>query len=462
MEKHGVYLGPKLRRLRRDLGLTQIHMAEDLGLSSSYIALMERNQRPMTAEVLLRLARTYRLDMAEFAQDTASDLTTRLQNVMRDPIFGDIELFPLEIADSAANSPGLTEAILRLHAAYKEDQLALADRREHRGSTTDLDPVALVRNFLSARRNCFPSLDAACERMSAKITEKGGLHEYLKLCHGLRVRRLPVDVMHGMHRRFDYHRKEILLDDSLDLSSQFFQLAQQLSYIELEPQIGALVEEARFDNANAERLCDRALGAYCAAAILMPYNAFSRAVDQKKYDIEALARQFNTSFEQTAHRVTTLQKHGQERIPFFFIRVDVAGNVSKRLDSTNFPFARHGGGCPLWTVHQVFATPMRIATQWLELPDGQCFFSISRTVKSGGAAYGMAMNDRAIALVCEAQHAEKLVYFSERHSAPTPIGVTCRLCHRTACTARSEPPIGRQLASDKFKRTEAPFGFSDA
>jgi predicted transcriptional regulator len=196
----------------------------------------------------------------------------------------------------------------------------------------------------------------------------------------------------------------------------------------------------------------------------MPYAAFAKAVETRRYDIEALSRQFGTSFEQTAHRLTTLQKPGHERIPFFFIRVDVAGNVSKRLNSGNFPFARHGGGCPLWSVHQVFTTPRKVATQWLELPDGQRFFSIARTVSSGGGAFLAPRVERAVALVCEAHHAERLIY-SRHHpqaAAPTPIGIACRLCHRTTCTSRSEPPIGRQILPDDYRRTEAPFGFSDS
>src|SRR3546814_19458038 len=100
----------------------------------------------------------------------------------------------------------------------------------------------------------------------------------------------------------------------------------------------------------------------------MPYSAFARAVEARHYDVEALARQFGTSFEQTAHRLTPLQKPGQERVPFFFIRVDPAGNVSKRLAGAGFPFVRPGAGCPLWSVHHVFPTPPALSPQWLIFP----------------------------------------------------------------------------------------------
>src|SRR3546814_17322789 len=116
---------------------------------------------------------------------------------------------------------------------------------------------------------------------------------------------------------------------------------------------------------------------------------------------------FGTSFEQTAHRLTTLQKPGHERVPFFFIKVDPAGNVSKRLDGAGFPFARPGGGCPLWSVHQVFRTPGEIVTQWLELPDGERYFSIARPVNTGGGTLGAPHVERPVALGCGADNAQR-------------------------------------------------------
>ncbi|MBL8556828.1 MAG: DUF2083 domain-containing protein [Phenylobacterium sp.] len=458
-----LYVGPSLRRLRRDRGLTQADMAADLEISPSYVALLERNHRPLSAELLLRLAQTYKLDMSTLAGGGGAEETARLQGVLKDPMFADIDLPGLEVADLAANFPGVMEALLRLYTTYQEEQLALADRHSAEPRDDDAsDPVAESRRFLAARRNSFPALDDAAERLSQATGGADGLIAYLKSRHGLRVRRLPPTVMVGSVRRLDHHRREVLLADDQDHASQSFQLALQLAYLELGGDVDALMAEGSFSE-SAERLTRRALASYAAAALLMPYTAFARAAEQRRYDVEALGRQFGTSFEQTAHRLTTLQKPGDERLPFFFIRVDEAGNVSKRLDGAGFPFARHGGGCPLWNVHQAFRTPRQIVTQWLELPDGQRFFSIARTVTAGGGGFGKAKVERAIALGCAAEHAHRLVY--SQPQAPveaTPIGVTCRLCHRTECVARSAPPIGRQILPDDIRRTGAPFGFSDS
>lgn len=472
-----IYLGPRLKRLRRELGLTQGDMAADLDISPSYIALMERNQRPVTADLLLRLARTYRVDVGDLAVDTSTDTTAQLQAALRDPVFAGIDLPALEVADAAANYPGVTEALLRLYGAYREDQVTLANRLAEGadGGGGAADPVADVRAFLESRRNSFRELDDAGELLASEAEAAGGLGPLLKSRFGLRIRHLPSAVMVGSLRRYDRHRSELLIDDMLDGASQRFQLALQLVYLALRRDIDAALDSSSLVGEGARTLARRALASYAAAAIIMPYAAFVRAAEARHYDVEALSRQFGTSFEQTAHRLTTLNRNAPARgsgargdggaggVPFFFIRIDAAGNVSKRLDGGGFPFARHGGACPLWSLHRAFLTPRQIVTQWLELPDGQRFFSIARTVTSGGGGYGAPRVDRVVALGCAAEHAPRLIYTQGMAAPPepTPIGVSCRLCQRTNCHARSAPPIGRELLPDDYRRTTTPFGLSD-
>ncbi|MGI4732498.1 MAG: helix-turn-helix domain-containing protein [Janthinobacterium lividum] len=466
MTARAVYLGPRLRRLRRDLGLTQNAMAADLEISASYVALIEGNQRPLTADMLLRIARTYKVDVAELAGDGGADLVARLQAVLRDPMFADLDLPALQDVDVATNYPGMTEAFLRLHTAYREEQIALADREAGDGAGRVVeDPVSATRRFLAARQNYFAPLEEFADAQAQAMAEAGGLIPLIERRHGLRVRVLPTDATNGSVRRYDPHHRAIFLDERLGESSRRFQLAMQLAYLGGRDLLTRLVAEGGITAEPVARLARRALASYAAAAILMPYRAFRTAAEQRRYDIEALARQFGTSFEQVLHRLTTLQRPGETGVPFFFIRTDTAGNVSKRLDGAGFPFARHGGGCPLWNVHDVFRSPGTVLTQWLELPDGQRFFSVARTVTAGGGAHGAWRFQRAVALCCSATDAARLVY-AQQDPAParglaTPIGISCGLCPREACAARAIPPIGRALLPDDYHRKEAPFGFAD-
>jgi predicted transcriptional regulator/transcriptional regulator with XRE-family HTH domain len=459
-----LYLGPRLKRLRRELGLTQQAMADDLEISPSYVALIERNQRPVTAELLLRLVRSYKLEIGDLAVDDGADHARRLGEVLRDPIFDDIDLPALEVADLAASFPGVSEALLRLYGAYSREQAALADRSDDADGAGP-DPVTETRRYLAEKRNFFPGLDVRAEALAAAITEAGDTVAYLAKRHGIRTRKLPPQVMMGAIRRLDRHNQQLLLDDTLTPATQAFQIAVQVAYSECRGDISAAVREAALSSPTAQNLLRRTLADYCAAAIVMPYDRFARTVEERCYDIDAIGRVFGTSFEQTAHRLTTLHKPGAERVPFFFIRVDVAGNVSKRLDGAGFPFAAHGGSCPLWSVHTAFAAPGRIVTQWLELPDGQRFFSIARTVYSGGGRLDRPVVERAVALACAAEHAPKLAYAAgtdPRRAEATPIGVSCRLCHRPHCAARAHPPIGREILADDYRRGAVPFGFAES
>jgi predicted transcriptional regulator/transcriptional regulator with XRE-family HTH domain len=462
MDNRPLYLGPRIKRLRRELGLTQQTMAEDLAISPSYVALLERNQRPLTAPLLLRLARTYKLDIDDLAAEEGVDYARRVAEVLRDPIFADIDLPALEVADLATNFPGVTEALLRLHGAYLREQQALAEQRLPGAEAAD--PAAEARRFVAGRRNHFPELEARAEALGAEIAEAGGTQPFLGK-RGLRVRFLPPEVLVDSIRRYDRHNEQLLIDDTLDAAGRAWQLAIHVAYTLMRADIAAIVRAESFATTTAATLVRRALAGYAAAALLMPYDRFARAAEGRRYDVEALARLFGVSFEQAAHRLTTLGRPGQEGVPFFFLGIDEAGNVTKRLDGAGFPFAAHGGGCPLWSVHSAFRRPGEVITQWLELPDGQRFFSIARTVVSGGGSLARPPIPRAIALACAAEHAPRLAYAAgadPRREPATPIGIACRLCHRAACRARAAPPIGREILPDDYRRGAAPFALGES
>ncbi len=458
-----LYLGPRLKRLRRELGLTQQAMADDLEVSPSYVALLERNQRPLTVPLLLRLAKVYRLDVGDLASDDGGDYARRLTDALRDPLFADIDLPPLEVADAAGNFPGISEALLRVYGAYQREQRVLAEQRSAGGAGLGADPVGEARRFAASQHNYFDALDLKAEALAEELAAAGGAEAWLK-SRGTRVRFMPGDVLAGTIRRYDRHNEQLLIDDALDRASRAYQLAVHVAYTAMRSEISGIVRAADLASDTARVLVRRALAGYGAAALLMPYGQFAAAVEARRYDIEALSRQFGTSFEQTAHRLTSLGRPGMERVPFFFIRVDAAGNVSKRLDGAGFPFAGHGGGCPLWSVHSVFRSPGDVVTQWLELPDGARFFSIARSVTAGGGGFGRPRVHRAIALACAAEHAPKLAYaqgLDPTKVAATPIGVTCALCHRAQCTARAVPPIGRDILPDDYRRDAEPFAFAE-
>lgn len=465
-EAKRLFIGPRIRRIRRELGLTQADMAGDLQISPSYMTLIERNQRPLPADLLLRLAETYDLPLSAFSLAESETFET-LEAAIGDPLFQEHGVGREDVRDLIAANPAVGDAVADLYSAYRNSQRALMEARVA-SRTGPADPLEEARDFIAASKNHFPAIDAAGEAAAGRLSRiKGGLlaalAEQLETQHNFKLRILPADVMMGALRRCDRHRNQIVISEALDQASRVFQAALQFVLLDMGPRLDAAVNEARFETDAGRRLARAALANYAAAAIILPYGRFFESATALKYDIEALARRFGASFEQVTHRLTTLQRPGAEGVPFFFIRIDAAGNVSKRYSGDVFPFARYGGSCPLWTIHETFRRPRKILTQIVQLPDGDSYFSIARTVHGGEGGYRAPAAERAVALGCELARAGELVYAEgvDLETAPaTPIGVTCRLCPRQGCAARAHPPLQRRLIVDEHRRMATPFSFA--
>jgi predicted transcriptional regulator/DNA-binding XRE family transcriptional regulator len=469
-----LFLGARLKRLRRDLGLTQTRMAEDLGVSPSYLNLLERNQRPVTAQVLLRLAEAYDLDLKSLATDPESAGATGLAEVFSDQLFRDLGLPRHEIAEVAESAPGVAEAVVRLYRAYLDQrrlsELGAAARPEEGAA---MIPAALpsdwVRDFIQGQKNYFAELEEAAE---AVIGEMGAepqefawsARERLAKKHGVQVRVVPLEVLPESVRRFDHHRKRLFLSEALTSEGRAFSLAYQLALLERRELLEALVDRANPPDRPTRNLLKVSLVNYLAAGMLMPYGAFHEAAERTAYDIDVIRARFGVSFEQTCHRLTTLARSGARGVPFFMMRVDSAGNISKRFAGATFPFSRFGGACPRWNIHSSFRTPGRIITQIVETPDGQRYFTIARTVtRLATAAYAGDDAELAIGLGCELKYAERLVYsrgLDLREPKATGIGPACRICERPACPQRAAEPISRTLTVDDFTKSISPYPFA--
>lgn len=469
-------LGAKVRRLRRDHGLTQAQMAGQLGISPSYLNLIEHNQRPVTVPLLLKLGQSFGVDLQSFAEDEEGRLVAGLREVFADPLFDGSDIKNQDFKELAAATPTLGQAVVMLYRAFREvqdDRHALAERMADRDSLhlvhSAAFPVDEVRELFHAGNNHFPELETAAEALweEGKL-EQGdlyrGLVDWLRHHAGARVRLLPAEVMGYAVRRFDRHGRRILLSEMLAPSGRTFQLAAQIAILRHRDILNGIVERAGLGNDEARRLARIGLANYFAGAVLMPYDRFLAAARQVRYDIDVLRRRFDASFEQVCHRLTTLQRTGAKGVPFFLIRVDSAGNVSKRFSGAGFHFARFGGGCPRWIVYEAFRTPGKIHTQLAQMPDGTAYFSLARTMVKAGGGYRSPPQLFAIALGCDVAHADQIVYADGTDLAATetatPIGVNCRLCPRLDCSQRAFPPLNHRLIVDENLRGLSPYLFA--
>ena len=474
--KEKLLIGPRIRKLRRSLGLTQAQMAEDLGVSASYINLVERNQRPISANLLLGLSQTYDFNVSEISGAGDAQLVSDLLDVLRDPALEAGAVGKNEAEDIVNASPDVARSILRLHSRFREltmraysDSNPLTDRDKVEVLEESARSVEAVREYLHESNNYFPQIDEAAEKLYdqlglSKQEPNIALTQRLQDKHGLNVKIVPVDYMPDKLRYFDRHRGGIDLSEFLPQSGRRFQMAAQLARLECADVIDEVIERADLPDSNAVHLARISLSNYFAAGLLMPYKRFLNECERTKYDVQLLSHRFGTSFEQTAHRLTTLQRPDARGIPFFFVRVDAAGNISKRFSSGRFHFSKFGGTCPLWNVHDCFLTPGKVRTQIIRMPDDTTYFSIARTITRPDIAFGQPAAQRAIGLGCDIAYAKRLVYAADHNleeTEPTPIGVNCYLCERRNCSSRAHAPLNRKLIFDERVRDISVFRFED-
>lgn len=457
-----LYAGPKLRALRQRLGLTQTAFAKGLGLSLSYLNQMERNHRPLSRAAMIGLAETYGADLGAFGTDETARLVADLREALADPVFQPKPgLVDLELL--AANAPRMAHAFLALHRAHRsanERLAALDDRIGAAGMAMAPSPWEEVRDFFHYCDNYVDAVDRAAERFAARARLEDGAAErlagWLEQRHGVTTR-LGGDAL----RAYDGARGVLTLSAVAGAASRAFQLAHQVALLEQCELIEATLDLGAFSSAEAREIAKIGLANYFAGAALLPYRRFLEAAAAARHDVEALANTFGASAEQICHRLSTLQRPGEKGVPFFFVRVDQAGTITKRHSATRLQFARHGGACPLWNVHQAFETPGRIIRQLAETPDGARYLCLAQDVTKPGGGFRAPVRRYAIGLGCEIAHAGALVYADDldlgSDEAYQPIGVSCRICPRAECVQRSVPPLEKALRVDHARRGATPY-----
>lgn len=463
MATQKLYAGAKLRELRTRLGLTQKDFAAKLGVSLPYLNQMENNNRPVSTTVVLALAQEFGLDVTELSTGDSERLVSDMREAMADPLFADALPPVADLRLAASNAPAFAHAFLELHRSYRQMQERLASLDEALGredARSTPSPWEEVRDFFHYCDNYIDAVDRAAEHFANK---EGG-HRNIRVAAVSALGNAKVSVQFAdtdKLRSFDPDTRELTLSRRAPPESQTFQLLLQVALIKQEALLEATLDLARFHSAEARAIAKIGLANYFAGAALMPYAAFQQEAHTYRHDVEALAGHFGASIEQVAHRLSTLQRPGAKGIPFFFVRVDQAGTITKRHSATRLQFARFGGACPLWNVHRAFELPGQFLRQLAETPDGVRYINLARDVSKSSGRFGAPVRRYAIALGCDVRHASDLVYADgmdlSRDGAFEPIGISCRICERANCHQRAVPPLERKLRVDPNLRDVLPY-----
>ncbi|RID93803.1 XRE family transcriptional regulator [Gemmobacter lutimaris] len=465
MSTQKLYAGVKLRELRGRLGVTQKVFADKLGVSLPYLNQMENNHRPVSAAVVLSLVQEFGFDVTELTTGDAERIVSDMREALADPVFqnGGPPLADLRLA--ASNAPALARAFLDLHRAYRQTHERLASLDEALGredAALRPSPWEEVRDFFHYCDNYLDAIDRAAEHyaMPAGI-RKDPLFVATDTLSKAGVELHFSDSSTLRHYDAKGHRLEI--SGRASGPTQRFQLLYQVALTTQNDLLEATLDLARFATPEARDIAKIGLANYFAGAALLPYRAFQAAAMEERHDLERLSDLFGASVEQVSHRLSTLQRPGAKGIPFFFVRVDQAGTITKRHSATRLQFARFGGACPLWNVHRAFETPGRFLRQLAETPDGVRYFCLSRDVSKPGGSFHAPVRRYAIGLGCEVQHADALVYADglDLRGRFEPIGISCRICERRDCHQRSVPPLERRLRVDPDRRGILPYQIAE-
>jgi predicted transcriptional regulator/transcriptional regulator with XRE-family HTH domain len=460
------FVGSRIRQLRNERGFSQAALAQMLEISPSYLNQIEHDVRPLTVAVLLRITEVFGVDATFFASQDDTRLIAELREVTLDQDIG-VDIDQAEIADVVNTHPAVAKAIVNLHRRYRLTAAQLAAATEDRfneGSGSITMPHEEVRDFFYERQNYLHELDVAAEDLTVRMRLHrgeiaGDIARRLSQLHGVRIVK-RIDMGETVLHRYDPETKTLEMSAHLSSGQQVFKMAAELAHLECGDLIESLVEEGNFTSEEARTLARLGLANYFAAAAVLPYSQFHEVAEDFKYDIERLSAFYSISYETICHRLSTLQRPSMRGVPFSFVRVDRAGNMSKRQSATGFHFSSTGGTCPLWNVYETFANPGKILVQIAQMPDGRNYMWVARTVERRAARYGQPGKTFAIGLGCELRHAGRLVYSQGLDLSggnATPIGAGCRVCERENCPQRAFPVLGRPLDIDAHRSTVSPY-----
>ena len=462
MSQIDLRIGPKIKAFRRKLGIQANKLAEQLGISPSYLNLIEGGKRKIDGDLLLKVCQELKIELSDLAVKSDLNLVNNISELLDDQLFEDLDILGPEIKDLVNTNPKIARALIKLGDNFKQKDHDIVNRVENiSGKIIDSRKAAfpgeIVSDFLQENKNYFPKLEDFANSVFEKIQVNNratymSLCDFLKKEYGILVKDVLPEEGKPFSKIFNKNKKELLLSDYVALETKKLYVSSQIAHEGAIKDINEYVSKFSFPSEESKKLTKVALLNYCGAAILMPYKLFHTECMKNKYDLELLQNTFATTFEQIAHRVTCLQDTKLLGIPFHFLRVDIAGNISKRFSLSGIEIPRYGGACPRWNVYSAFTRPGKIQAAVSKMSNGEKYVCIARTVEKGIGRFGKSKSILSIGLGCEAKYAKDFIYTENMDIAnkktEIPIGVSCRTCDRLDCSQRAFPPLHKKFDVD--------------
>ena len=462
MSQLDLKIGPKIKAFRRQLGIQANKLAEQLKISPSYLALIEGGKRKIDGDLLLKVCEELRIELSDLTSKSDLNLANDISELLDDKLFEDLDILGPEIKDLVNTNPKIARALIKLGDNYKQKDHELINKVENlSGKMIDNRktsfPGEVVSDFIQENKNYFPKLEVFATSIFEKI-QKNNRTRYMSICdflkneYSISVKDVIPEEGKPFSKIYNQQTKELLLSDFVSLETKKLFAAAQIAQEGASEEINEYLAKFTFPSDESKKITKVALLNYCGAAILMPYKLFHEECKKQKYDLELLQNTFATSFEQVAHRVTCLQDPKLPGIPFHMLRVDIAGNISKRFSLSGIEIPRYGGACPRWNIYSAFTTPGKIQAAVSKMSNGEKYVCIAKTVEKGVGRFGKSKSMLSIGLGCEAKYAKDFIYTENLNindkKTEIPIGVSCRTCDRLDCSQRAFPPLHKKFDVD--------------
>ena len=459
-------IGHKIKAQRKKIGITQADLSKKLYISPTYLNLMESGKRKIDLDLLLKIAEQLNVDVSDISKKTDTNLYQNLMDLLGDNLFENLDITNFDVKELVNTNPSIAKALVKLGDNYKKKNQDIVSRVENISgkfidSRKNSFPGEVVADFIQENENYFPKLEEFASNFFNKthINHRVGyssICEYLRNKHEIEVKDVVPDETKPFTKQFDLDKKIFLVSDYLNLETKKLYAGAQVAQLEATEIIDEYLATFSFPSEESKKLSKVALLNYVGASIIMPYQPFYEECVKQRYDVELLQNTFAVSFEQVAHRITSLQNPKMKGIPFHMLRADVAGNISKRFSLSGIEIPRYGGACPRWNIYKAFTMPGKINAAVSKMPNGEKYVCIARTVEKGIGKHGMEKTLLSIGLGCQAKYAKDFVYADSLNlndkKTETPIGVNCRTCDRMDCQQRAFPPLHKKFDIDLNKR----------
>jgi len=466
MSQLNLKIGPKIKAFRRQLGIQANKLAEQLDISPSYLNLIEGGKRKIDGDLLLKVCQELKIELSDLTTKSDLNLANNISELLDDELFEDLDILGPEVKDLVNTNPKIARALIKLGDNFKQKDHEMINKVENlSGKIIDNRkasfPGEVISDFLQENKNYFPKLEEFANTIFDKVQQSNrtryiALCEFLKSEYSITVKDIIPEEGKPFSKIYKKNKKELWLSDYVSLETKKLYAAAQIANEGAMQEINECLSKFKFPSEESKKLTQVALLNYCGAAILMPYKLFHSECKKLKYDLELLQNTFATSFEQVAHRVTCLQDPKLPGIPFHMLRVDIAGNISKRFSLSGIEIPRYGGACPRWNVYSAFTRPGVIQAAVSKMTNGEKYVCIAKTVEKGVGRFGRSKSILSIGLGCEAKYAKDFVYTENiditDKKTEIPIGVSCRTCDRLDCSQRAFPPLHKKFDVDVNSR----------